>query len=316
MARQPQPPRAPRNQGGGHQHSHSSEARYYQYLQKNGKNEKYEDELQDITTKGSLSSLSFEGELSDEENAFIKSGDEDAKADKNTSGLKKKIVFSVICVALSLLLNVGKFTIPNTPSLVQMEFSAFAELAAGLVVHPLIGCLIVLIKNLLYYFIMPTSFPSIPSKIILDILFVLITCYAAKLFMKTKSNRLKLKKREERNLSFREYCFNAVFASGIIASSVSAVGSALTLKYITLPLLYRFFGAYGYTYENIFKSYQIAYYGLVKALPFIKTFIPAMDSLRAGAVLYNIPLTFAKYLICTLLAIAAYYFINDNINKD
>ena len=316
MARQPQPPRNPHNQGGGHHHSHSSEARYYQYLQKSGKNEKYEDELQDITTKGSLSSLSFDGELSDDENAFIMSGEEDAKAEKNTSGLKRKIVFSVICVAVSLLLNIAKFTIPNTPSLVQMEFSAFAELAAGLVVNPLVGCLIVIIKNILYYFVRPTSFPSIPSKVILDILFILITCYAAKLFMKTKANKRRLKIREEQNLPFREYSFNSVFSAGIIASAVSAFGSALTLKYLTLPLLYRYFGAYGYTQENIFGSYQKAYNGLVEILPFIKTIIPAMDSMKTGAVLYNIPLTFAKYLICTLLAIAAYYFINEKINKE
>ena len=308
----PRPPMPPRNQ-----HSHSAEARYYQYLEKHdGKNIIYDDEAEKLKRKGSLSSLSFDGELSDEENAFISSVEEDAKADKNTSGLRKKIVFSVICVALSLLLNLGKFTIPNTPSLIQMEFSAFAELAAGLVVHPLIGCAIVLIKNLLYYFIKPTTFPSIPSKIILDILFVLITCYGAKLLMKTKRNRSRLNKREEKNLPFMAYSINSVFISGIIGSVISAVGSAFTLKYTTLPLLYRYFGAYGYTPENVFKSYQIAYNGLSEALPFIKTIIPAMDSMRAGVILYNIPLTFIKYLICTLFAIATYYFINSIINKE
>jgi riboflavin transporter FmnP len=291
--------------------------RYYQYLEKRDrKNIIYEDEVEKLKRKGDLSSLLFEGELNDDENAYIISGDEDAKADKNTSMLMKKIVFSVLCIAVSLLLNLAKFTIPNTPALIQTEFSAFPELAAALVVHPLVGCGIVLVKNLIYYFILPNTFPSILSKIILDFVFILSSCYIAKLFMKTKRNRVWLKNREEQSLPYRAYRLEPVIVSEIIASVLTAAASAFTLQYIILPLMYRFFGSYGYNYENVFKSYQLAYDALTKAMPFIKSVIPAMDSMRCGVILYNIPLTFVKYLICSLLAVITYYFINIIINKE
>ncbi len=263
-----------------------------------------------------MNALTFEGELTDDENAFIISGDEDTKAYKNTSLLIRKLVFSVICIAIAVFLNVAKFTIPNTPSLVQTEFSAYAELAAALVVHPLIGCAVVLIKNLIYYFIYPTAFPSILGKIIIDILFILITCYAAKLFMKTKGNKAWLKDREDKELPYLPYNFKTVFASGFFASIAAAVGSAFTLKYVILPLMYHYFGSYGYTPQNIFKSYQIAYDALAKALPFIKSVIPEMDSMVTGVILYNIPLTFVKCFLCLIFAIFTYYLVNNMINKE
>ncbi|MBE6740816.1 MAG: hypothetical protein E7570_00780 [Ruminococcaceae bacterium] len=291
--------------------------RYYQYLSKeNNENIVYDDEVEKLQRKGSLNSLSFNGELSDEENAFIILGDEDAKADKNTSGLRKKIVFSVICIIISLLLNIGKFTIPNTPALVQMEFSAFPELAATLVVNPLAGCLVVLIKNLLYYFVSPNAVASILNKIILDILFVLIAGYGSKLLMKTKGNKRWLKNREDNKFPYREYSFVSVFASGVISTGITTVASVFTLKYVLLPVLYRYFSDKGFTPENIFKSYQIAYEGLPKAASFIKSIFPIMDSLKTGVIVYNIPLTLLKYFICTVLAILTYFLANSIINKE
>jgi hypothetical protein len=319
MARKPLPPphfrpQAPKNNT---HRSNSASQRYYEYLEKHDdKNKIYDDEVEKLKRKGSLNSLTFEGELSDDENAFIISGDEDSKADKNTSLLMRKIVFTIICIALAVLLNIAKFTIPNTPSLVQTEFSAFAELAAALVVHPLIGIAVLLIKNLIYYFIYPTAFPSILSKIIIDIIFIIITCYVAKLFMKTKGNKNWLKNREENELPYMAYNFKTVFASGFIASIAAAIGSAFTLKYVILPLMYRYFGSYGYTPQNIFKSYQIAYDALVKALPFIKSVIPEMDSMVTGVIVYNIPLTFVKYFLCLIFAIFTYYLVNNMINKE
>ena len=318
MARQPQPPRRPYNYNRAKRHAPSAEMRYYQYLSKGKKDKKiiYEDEIERKKRKGSLTALRFDGELSDEENAFIMSVDEETKADKNTTGLNKKIVFSFICIIVSLLLNIGKFTLPNTPNLVQMEFSAFPELAATLVFNPLVGCLVVLIKNLLYYLISPNAIASILNKVIIDIVFVLIAGYGAKLFMKTKRNKNWLKNREDNKLPYREYRFISVFASGVISTVITTAVSVFTLNYVLLPVLYRYFSSKGYTPENVFKSYQIAYEGLTKAVPFIKSIIPVMDSLKTGVIVYNIPLTLLKYFLCTVLAILTYFIANSIINKE
>ena len=50
-------------------HGHSAEARYYHYLEKHDdKNKIFDDEKEKLERKGSLNSLNFEGELTDEEN--------------------------------------------------------------------------------------------------------------------------------------------------------------------------------------------------------------------------------------------------------
>ena len=320
MPRPSVPPKKPpqrTEQYGGHKRAQSAEARYYQYLEKHDdKNIIYDDEVEKLKRKGSLSHLSFEGELSDEENAFLISDSEDKKKDRNTSLLKIKIIISAFCVLVALLLNFAKFTISNTPSLIQMEFSAIPELIAGLTVHPLIGCAIVLIKNLLYYFINTNSFPSIPNKIILDILFILITCYLGRLFMKTKRNKRNQEEREAQMLPYRSYSFNSVFLSGLMGSLAAGAASVLTFIYITLPLFNRFFGQYGYTTGNIFKSYQMAFGRLQEIFPFICGILPSLNNITQGALIYNFPLTVIKYLICTIVAYIAYNALNNSINNE
>ncbi len=165
----PQPPRPQSPINRNQRPIQSAEARYYQYLEKRDeKNIIYDDEIEKLESKGSLNSLTFEGELTDEENAFIISGEEDKKADKGFSVKIKKLFLSIICLFLAFGLNFVQINFPNTPSIVKIDFSALPELLAALAVNPLVGIGIVIIKNAVYYAFNPnendTNLESDPER--------------------------------------------------------------------------------------------------------------------------------------------------------
>ena len=304
-----------------HKKSQSATQRYYEYLDK-GKRVHFDDEEEWNRRKGDDSALAFEGELSDEENNYLISGEEDEKASKYVSKSKRKLLLALICLFLSFVLNFLQIFITNTPSIVKIDFSAFPELLAALAVNPIVAVIIILIKNFFYYLINQSAIASIPSKIILDSFYVCVTWLIAFILMKTKHYKKHILKREEQNLPQRPFSPSAITISGVISSAATASLSVVTLVKVTLPLLYRFFGEegtignFGYTPENIFKTYQIAYKGLVKALPFVEKLVPAMNDLNTGIILYNIPLNIFKYFACAILALIAYLLTNNFINRE
>ena len=260
------------------------------------------------------SNLSFEDELKDEDNLYL-AEEKEQRLKHRKSVITRSAAFSLIALAAAVGFNYLSFHVPFTPSIIRIDFSAFPLLLAGLCVHPAVGAALVLIKSLICYFINPASVSSIPNKALLDIIYIIITCIMLRLILNSKTLKRKNELRVQAGLEEKEYGPLSVLTGGFISSVLTAIISVFTLKFILLPLLYRFFGAEGYNAVSVFNNYKAAFDGMTSFAPFISKIIPSLNSLTEGIIIYNVPLNIFKYFSCAIVASILYLPVYNFIHK-
>ena len=270
-----------------------------------------EDELE---LKANNSFISIDKELKDEENPYLIAQEDSLKAYKRAV-IMRKCLITLLCIFLSLGLNIFSFHFPFTPSVINIDFSAFPELLITLAVNPLAGVLVILVKNGLYYLLVPGSLASLPNKIILDTVFVLTAFLFFKLINKSKVFEKRNIKRENKELPDRDYSFLSVLLGGTAGSIFASLVSVITVKKLLFPMLYEYFGNQGYNPESVLENYESAYIGMTKTFPMLRIIAPSLETLDEGIWIYNVPLTFFKYFVCALFTAFIFSFIYDFVRK-
>lgn len=272
------------------------------------------DKAKSAASRSSLASIAFDKELKDSENPYILA-EKETKRKNRISYLIINVFVFFLCLTLSVFLNLFSRRIPLTPSFISVDVSAFPELFTALAVNPVCGIAIALFKSIIIYFLKPLSMPNIPAKLIVDIVFILVTRAAYKRFTRSGFEDKRNELRESKRKAEKDYSWSIGLLSGLIGSAAASAVSFFTVRLIVLPSLYNYFADYGYSEASVLRSYQGAFNTLTGYLPFIKNIIPKINSVNAGIIIYNIPLNFVKYIVCALLSVVACEIYNDIIKK-
>ena len=305
----------------------SGARRYNDYLERDKYKEyvqKKLDEKDDFSTvesydsaeskKGTLISGGFGEAVKDENNPYLIAEKEERKKARQEE-LLRKCVITILGLILAIGLNIFSFHVPFTPRIINIDFSAFPEMLVALSVNPLIGFAVIVVKNAIYLLIRPGAISSIPNKIILDCVFVIISWALFRLSIKSKRIENKNELRQSRGLSEKDYSTALIILSGAVGSIVTAALSVFTVKYLLLPHLYSHFAAAGFNQITVLADYKRAYFGVCRLLPFVGSITPSVDSINKGLLFFNVPLALAKYFVCTLLTSLVYSPIEEYLKR-
>lgn len=262
-------------------------------------------------SKGTLPVENLDVSLSDDENPYLIAEKSEQKAkEKTTRRLKAVIIVS--CIAVSLGLNFLSFGMPYAPSIITVDFSAFPELFAGLVINPIAAIIVIIVKNLIYFAIRfsasPTIFASVVNKVIVDIIYVLAGIVLYRAIMRLTFVRKKIYKNKIKSKSTLIIETVVVLVAGIIASLIVAPVSVLSFTKILLPLLERILGN---GIRIIYAQYFRALANLIEQFPSIRNITKDMNYFRAGLLVFNLPLYALKYVVCSLLSAIAFLLFKD-----
>ncbi|MBR1761922.1 MAG: hypothetical protein IJ731_00965 [Eubacterium sp.] len=262
-------------------------------------------------SKGTLPVENLDVSLSDDKNPYLIAEKSEQKAkEKTTRRLKAVIIVS--CIAASLGLNFLSFGMPYAPSIITVDFSAFPELFAGLVINPIAAIIVIIVKNLIYFAIRfsasPTIFASVVNKVIVDIIYVLAGIVLYRAIMRLTYVRKKIYKNKIKSKSTLIIETVVVLVAGIIASLIVAPVSVLSFTKILLPLLGRILGSGS---RIIYAQYFRALANLIEQFPSIRNITKDMNYFRAGLLVFNLPLYALKYVVCSLLSTIAFLLFKD-----
>lgn len=179
----------------------------------------------------------------------------------------RKLTVTAILGAVAAVLMFLQFSVPVMPGFIKMDVANFPALIASFALGPISGVGVCLIKNLLNLLSTSTGGVGELSDFILGCMMVI----PAGLIYKRKKTRV----------------------GALLGSFVGAILMAglclLTNYYITYPF---YINIMGMTVEKILSMYQ--------------AILPSTDSLWKALLIFNLPFTFVKGMLCAVIAFIIY----------
>ncbi|MBQ6164195.1 MAG: ECF transporter S component [Clostridia bacterium] len=190
---------------------------------------------------------------------------------KNTNASSNKtnvtrLVITAMLSAVAASLQYLEFSVPLVPSFLKLDFSDIPELIGAFAVGPVAGVLICLVKNLLHCAVSMSFGVGELSNFILGAVFA-FTAGMIYRYKKTKTGALIA-------------CISGAAAMTLI--------SVATNYFIVYPVYASLFGGM----ENILNLY--------------KAILPSADSLIKALVIFNVPFTLVKGLLCSVVTMLIY----------
>ena len=208
----------------------------------------------------------------------------------------KTVVAMIVLLAIALLLCFLKFRIPGFSSIISVDFSIIPGMIASIAYGPIAGVIITLLKSAIYTAFTEDTFYSNVSTFIIESVFVVFidifySAYIADQFRKEqKINRKK-----------------AIFFAGIWASIPTLIVQFLVQRYFLFPKLAWNFRGRGITNEALIETYSNSVELIRSHLPaFLQNVIPKLTETWQAILFVNMPVTFVKLMISTLIAIPIY----------
>ncbi|MBE6740692.1 MAG: ECF transporter S component [Ruminococcaceae bacterium] len=216
------------------------------------------------------------------------------------------IVMSILTV-IATALRFASFRLPFLPDFLTMDFSSLPEVIASIAYGPIFGVIIIVIKNIIYIAvkIKSLSIPAVITNIVINSFFVYITgaFYSRRMF--PLDPEFEQPQKDLRRLH--------ILKGGTVASIIVAIGSFFLAKFVTFPVMFKYYS--GYTPEYIIYLYQQALDKVNAMLPGkLQGIITTVPSLNRGIAYFNVPHTFFKYFIITVLAAIIYNFISPYLH--
>lgn len=194
------------------------------------------------------------------------------KSKKNNYFKVRYIAMTGILSALSTVLMMLSFSVPFMPSFIKLDFSELPALIAAYSMGPIYGVLVCLIKNLINLPMTTTGGIGELANFLLGCCFVL----PAGLAYYIKKNRLS--------------AFYSAFCGSIIMATVG-----LPINYfVTYPVYTKFMPV-----ERIIEMYTAIF-------PKVANIIPGADPLLNCLLIFNLPFTFLKGVLITLITFLIY----------
>ncbi len=320
----PRPPQQPRPQrpsqggkyhrnSGSQQHGHT--VSYETYSRQSRKNAAQKKKTYHEDIKGDMSEKQFNKTITDDENLYLHNEANVAQANEKIV-MVRKIIVTLVFMLAALGLNMLTFRLPFAPAILTVDLSPLPELIVCLAVHPIAAAAIIFAKNGLYFLFSHNAWPNLPGKIILDLLFVIAVWMLFQRLIDSPRFKQNNDIREMAGVPLRDYSIPVTIICGLFGSAVTAITSVFTFRYITMPLLEIKTKEQGIDVSTlIYEYYRSAYSQLAERVAFVRNLLPTLDNMKAGVVVYNIPISFIKYFLCTVLAAFIFPFIRDFIAR-
>ena len=196
-------------------------------------------------------------------------------------GKTRKLVMTAMLSAVAFILMFIEFPIPFLiPSFVKMDISELPALIGAFSMGPVSGVVICILKNILHIVIKGTSsaYAGEICNCLLGILFVVPAGLIYKK-LKTADSAQQAKKQGRK----------AALIGCLVGAAVMAVASIPVNYFITYPAYVKF---YGLPLEAIIGMYQ--------------ELLPGADSLIKCLVIFNMPFTFLKGILDSIITVLIY----------
>jgi len=169
--------------------------------------------------------------------------------------------------AVAFVLQLLEFPLPMLiPDFIKLDFSDLPELIGAFAYGPVAGIIIALVKNLLHALLATHSFGI--GELSNFILGAVFSGVAGLLYKKDKTKK-------------------GAFIAGLIASLVMAAVSYVSNLFVVYPVYYNFMPK-----EVIIQAYQ--------------SILKFVDSIELSLLVFNVPFTFIKGLICVGISMIIY----------
>lgn len=179
----------------------------------------------------------------------------------------RTITGTAMLTAVAVGLQYIEIAIPIMPSFIKLDFSDLPELIGAFAYGPFAGVLIALLKNLIHLAVSQSGFVGELSNFLLGAVFALTAGLVYK-HKKTKKEAV---------------------VAGIAASAVMAAVSLPINYFVIYPLYY---SVLGFPEEAVLQMYRLI--------------LPKTESIFQALLIFNVPFTFVKGLICSAAAMLIY----------
>ncbi len=181
-------------------------------------------------------------------------------------GYMRPMAVVAIMAALSIALMMLEFSVPLVPFFLKFDVSDFPAILTSFAISPVAGVAVCFLKNVLHLFFTTTGGVGELANFIISAAFVFP---AGMIYARFRTRR------------------------GAIAGSViGAVSSAIVCLPVNYFLTYPFFAAVLMPMETIIGLYQ--------------AILPSVDGLWEALVVFNMPFTFVKGVVCVVLTFIVY----------
>ena len=177
-----------------------------------------------------------------------------------------KLTVTAMLAAVAVVLQYLEFSVPLVPSFLKMDLSDIPELIGAFIIGPVGGVVICLVKNLVHLIVSSSGFVGELSNFMLGAVFAMVAGIIYKR-RKTKTTAL---------------------IACLCASVCMALLSLPTNYYVVYPIYAQMFGGM----ETILGLYQ--------------TILPSADTLWKALLIFNVPFTLVKGLLCVLVTMLIY----------
>lgn len=188
----------------------------------------------------------------------------------------KKITTVAMLTAIGVILQYMEISIPIIPNFIKLDFSDLPELIGAFTFGPWTGVLICLIRNVIHIIVSQSGAIGELSNFILGAFFAM----TAGLIYKKMAN------------------IKGAVIGAITGSVVMGIVSLPSNYFIIYPLYYN---VMGFPEPAILEMYQLLR--------------PSTESIFEALLVFNVPFTIVKGLICSVFAVAVYKPLRKFINK-
>ena len=215
---------------------------------------------------------------------------------------KRRILCLAGLAALAILLVFLRFRPPLVSSMFAIDLSILPELITAIAFGPIAGVTVCFIKFFIHIAFIPTSLiPDIANFFIESVFIVFAEVfYSSHMYMADDENIVY--KRFERE--------KAILRGSLLAMIPTFILQFLLTEFFVFPKLEKHYAKQGITYDSIIANYNITPEALRNHFPGIAKHIPDIKGIWMGILTVNIPITFIKLLLVTLITIIVYKYIS------
>ena len=186
---------------------------------------------------------------------------------KNSIIKTRNIAVIAIMSALGTILMYLEFPIPVMPGMIKFDFSELPALITSFAIGPFAGVVVCLLKNIIHLLASQSAGVGELSNFLLGAFF----SFTAGMIYKNHKTR------------------KSALAGSVAGSTVMAVTSLIVNRFIIFPIYIK---AMGMTDEIILSMYQ--------------EIMPGCNSLMKAILIFNVPFTFVKGIICSVITFMIY----------
>ena len=193
--------------------------------------------------------------------------------------MKKNKLYSLVASALlgavGFVLMAIEISVPIMPAFIKLDFSELPALIASFAYGPIYGAAVCLIKNLMHLFITNTAGVGELANFLMGVFFVVP---AGLVYGKMKNRK-------------------GALIGSLVGAAVMGVACVFINLFITYPIYYKILIP------------ESAILGMYKAL------LPSVDSIFESLLIFNLPFTFAKGVLVSLICFLVYKKISPVLKK-